>query len=230
MRRPEGRSEASDRVSYGPGGAGHAGRRAVCRRERAPPGVRPVRLAGCFRSRPPARSLSGQLPCVRGPMRERPPLSAPGQRTARIRSCDGCHLMKLHAHGPYTRPTRPQFNMCNCTALRGVPAAVSSPSPETRRAAHRHAARARRRAQKRSRWTRRSPARSTTYPCHSPDSSGRPGRGTCWGRSRVMWSQRCPGRLGRLGDPAVSSGSAKAQASLRCCGMPASRARTSASR
>lgn len=84
------------------------------------------------------------------------------------------------------------------------------------------------RAQKRSRWTRRSPARSERL------ARGVRETGSVGADRRVVWSYGvlCEAVTGarRVGGPGNALFQAVFQASLRCCGMPASSARTSASR
>lgn len=143
--------------------------------------------------------------------------------------CDGCHRMSFGKCGTYAPPTKGQFNMCNCTLSGCRTQVIRHPSPGSYKDAHSRYDRPTPGAQKRSRWTRRSPARSTTHPVVCLESSDWLGRGACWGRiprRLELW----PGHHGRLGEPAGLPGYSVVQASLRCCGMPASRARTSASR
>jgi len=97
------------------------------------------------------------------------PLARPGR-------CDGSHGIGFGNRAVYTPYTIHQFNMCNCTlgptppeAPLPAPARAPVRAPATPRhtpAQHPHRTRTRPGpgAQKRSRWTRRSPARSTTYP------------------------------------------------------------------
>lgn len=160
---------------------------------------------------------------------------AGGFSTARVAEltsrlvCDGCHRMSFGKCGTYASPTKGQFNMCNCT-LPGVPhTGDPTPLPRLLQGRSQQVRQTTPGAQKRSRWTRRSPARSTTHPVVCLESSEWLGRGACWGRiprRLELWS----GHYGRLGEPAGLPGYSVVQASLRCCGMPASRARTSASR
>lgn len=143
--------------------------------------------------------------------------------------CDGCHCMSFGKCGTYTPPTKGQFNMCNCTLPEVPHAEDPAPFPRLLQGRSQRDRRPIAGAQKRSRWTRRSPARSTTHPAACLESLERLGRGACWGRTPrrlELWS----GRRGQLGEPAGLPGYSVVQASLRCCGMPASRARTSASR
>lgn len=80
----------------------------------------------------------------------------------------------------------------------------------------------------RSRWTRRSPARSGRL------TRGVRETGSVGADHRVVWSYGvlCEAVTGarRVGGPGNALFQAVLQASLRCCGMPASSARTSASR
>ena len=166
------------------------------------------------------------------------PRSGPGFLYPRVASvtsggeCDGSHRFRVGCGVTYGLLTTRQFNICNCTtspcplgAGRGTRLNPNSPSSNTSRGARRlgrqgpgQPGRAHphwRGSQKRSRRTRRSPARSTIK-CRwgqRPDVCGR-------GHRFGVWAPNAPGY-------AVISPD---QTSLRCCGMPASNARTSASR
>ncbi|WP_371242551.1 DUF6274 family protein [Streptomyces pimonensis] len=154
--------------------------------------------------------------------------------------CDGCHRMSSGKCGTYTSPTTGQFNMCNCTTRRGTPRSAHRRSPARPRSpasprTERPPGLARAgpppyERTKRSRWTRRSPARSTTHPCSAAWKAliGL-GEGPV-GAVPASLGARVPGRLGRWGTSRSGPVHAVVQASLRCCGMPASSARTSASR
>ncbi len=88
---------------------------------------------------------------------------------------------------------------------------------------------------KRSRWTRRSPARSTTHPCdclEGPEGSRRLWKAWAWALlgQEPASLRTCVRTPRHVGGTTELPGHAVVQASVRCCGMPASRARTSASR
>jgi hypothetical protein len=130
--------------------------------------------------------------------------------------------MSFWNRGTYRSPTTGQFNMCNCTprhrSSRGCLTGDPTPLPRLRQARPQGGRPPTVRAQNRSRWTRRSPARSTTRLRMGPVGAGPASLGA---------SVRAPRPTG---GSAGLPGYSVVQASLRCCGMPASRARTSASR
>jgi hypothetical protein len=75
--------------------------------------------------------------------RAHPPnsFSADASQATRTLACDGCHRISFQKGGTYTPPTTGQFNMCNCTTLRGLPQEIRQPSPDSDKAAHRPTAR-----------------------------------------------------------------------------------------
>ena len=156
--------------------------------------------------------------------------SAAAQTPTRTLVCDGCHRIRfLENRGTYPPPTTWSISYVQLHHHQQGPPHRQDPTARPQTPTRPLTDRPHRRTDprtKRSRWTRRSPARSTTHPVATRNELG---RGPCWGRTRVAWSCRF-GRHDGLGGPASSPGYSVVQASLRCCGMPASSARTSASR
>ncbi|GHD38069.1 hypothetical protein GCM10010335_36180 [Streptomyces galbus] len=136
--------------------------------------------------------------------------------------------MNFRSGGSYPAPTTGRFNMCNCTLPGGGAQPTRQGSPESHKGTHRSPAPPVRRTKK----IALDPAESSAIydaPCLAclTDVFG-VGEGPVGAGTRVARSQGS----GATADWGTSRSArySVVQASLRCCGMPASRARTSASR
>ena len=194
-------------------------------------GTAPSAIASC--GSPWSDPMAAPTPPRSGPRTKVPPRGRPTTerlvpfwwqaRVHRLR-CDGCHrtgFLKLRQLTPSLQPAN---LICAIAPPSGdVRGTDSLPTRQAgRRPPHRPPP-----GTKRSRWTRRSPARSTTHPCCSWFLLG---RGPPLGRDprRLELWVRAVREVG--GTTEMPCYSVVVQASLRCCGMPASSARTSASR
>ncbi|MFC7510521.1 DUF6274 family protein [Streptomyces thermocarboxydus] len=181
----------------------------------------------------PSRALRNKPP----PRRVPSSAYAVGSTTQLV--CDGCHRMSFHKGGTYASPTTGQFNMCNCTprVLRPDLSGADPTDVLRLRQARAHkgveAVRTRTRTHHRRTKDRAGPGgvqrdRRRTRCSVGCEALIRLGERAV-GAVPASLGAKVPGRRGRWG-PAGSARFMQVQASLRCCGMPASSARTSASR